>query len=420
MAMQIRKAERRQAKLRLGVAGPSGSGKTYSSLVLALALAQGGKVGLIDTEHGSGDLYAHLGDYDVIRIEAPYTVAKYLEALNTFENAGYALIIIDSLTHAWAGEGGLLDKQGKIADSDPRGNSYTAWRKVTPEHNRLVEAMLASPAHLIATVRSKQEYSQEKDDKGKTVVRKLGMAPVQREGMEYEFTVFLDLGMDHTATASKDRTSLFDGEYIKIDQRVAKRLLAWLNTGAAPEPQRPESDADADASGEERADELRSLESRIADFELSFVEIGTLPELAAQFDAAQKHLRAHIASLGAEAMRPFVERLVAAKDRRKNAIQNIAAADTAEAGGAPGNAAAAKAPEKSTALCAPEDVEKLERIATGVGLTREEAYATLGIKFFRELPLVGYAAAVDKLLDAGKAKSAPAKGGKRARQEAVV
>ena len=227
--MAIRKAERKKAKLRLGIAAPSGAGKTYSALLMAFGL--GGKVGLIDTEHGSGDLYAHLGDYDIIGIEAPYTVAKYTAAIKEFEEAGYSTIIIDSLTHAWSGDGGLLDKQGKIADRGT--NSFAAWRTITPEHNALVDAMLKSPCHIIATMRSKQEYVQEKDDKGKSTVRKVGMAPVQREGMEYEFTVMLDIDMGHIASASKDRTSLFDGQFFKIDQGTGARLLEWLETGAS-------------------------------------------------------------------------------------------------------------------------------------------------------------------------------------------
>jgi hypothetical protein len=320
MAVQIRKAERSQAKLRLGMSGPSGSGKTYSSIVLGLAL--GKKIGLIDTEHGSGDLYAHLGDYDIIQIEAPFTVSKYLEALRAFEAAGYDVVIIDSLTHAWSGEGGLLDKQGKIADQDPRGNSYTAWRKVTPEHNAMVEAMLASPCHLIATVRAKQDYAQEKNDKGQTVIKKLGMAPVQREGMEYEFTVFLDLAMDHTATASKDRTSLFDGEYFKIDKRVAKRLLDWLNTGK-PAEQRPPAAGD-DAGGEitaaQRVQLVNRLDDEVSEHQLGFVSCTTLPDLAAAFDRAVKHVRAQVAVLGAETVKPYIDRLIASKDARKDAM----------------------------------------------------------------------------------------------------
>lgn len=230
--MQIRKAERKKAKLRLGLSGPSGSGKTMGALKLAFGL--GGKVGLIDTEHGSGDLYAHLGDYDIISLLAPFTVAKYLEAIKAFETAGYGTIIIDSLSHAWAGDGGLLDKQGKIADKI--GNSYTAWRNVTPEHNALVDAMLQSDAHIVATMRSKTEYVLETNDKGKQAPRKVGLAPVQRDGMEYEFTVFLDVAIDHTATASKDRTSLFDGEYFKISEKTGAKLLKWLESGTEPEP----------------------------------------------------------------------------------------------------------------------------------------------------------------------------------------
>lgn len=229
--MEIRKAERKKAKLRLGIAAPSGAGKTYSALLLAFGL--GGKVGLIDTEHGSGDLYAHLGEYDIISIEAPYTVNKYVQAIKAFEAAGYSTIIIDSLSHAWAGDGGLLDKQGKMADRGT--NSFAAWRTITPEHNALVDAMLSSPCHIIATMRAKQEYVLETNAKGKQEPKKVGMAPVQREGMEYEFTVMLDVDMHHIASASKDRTSLFDGQFIKITSDTGKMLLDWLDMGVAPE-----------------------------------------------------------------------------------------------------------------------------------------------------------------------------------------
>lgn len=282
--MQIRKAERKKAKLRLGISGPSGSGKTFSSLKLAFGL--GGKVGLIDTEHGSGDLYAHLGDYDVITLEAPFTVAKYLEAIKAFETAGYGTIIIDSLSHAWAGDGGLLDKQGKIADKI--GNSYTAWRNVTPEHNALVDAMLQSDSHIIATVRSKTEYVLETNEKGKQAPKKVGMAPVQRDGLEYEFTVFLEIGIDHNATASKDRTEIFAGEYFKITEKTGKKLLAWLDSGAEPE---------AVVSPEQVA-ELQKLldatETSAADL-CEHASIRALPKMpAALFPKYQKYLAGKI------------------------------------------------------------------------------------------------------------------------------
>lgn len=231
--MQIRKAERKKAKLRLGIAAPSGSGKTYGAILIAKGL--GGKIGMIDTEHGSGDLYADLCDYDIVTISAPYTIEKYIQAIKLFEAYEYSSIIVDSLSHAWAGEGGLLDKQGKIADSG-KGNGYTAWRTVTPEHNQLVDTILQSKCHIIATMRSKTEYVIEKNSNGKDVPRKIGMAPIQRDGMEYEFTVMLDIDMNHVASASKDRTRLFDGLFFKIDESTGEKLNNWLEQGE-PEKQ---------------------------------------------------------------------------------------------------------------------------------------------------------------------------------------
>jgi hypothetical protein len=288
--MEIRKAERKKAKLRLGIAAPSGAGKTFGALQMAFGL--GGKVGLIDTEHGSGDLYAHLGDYDIISIEAPYSVSKYTQAIKAFEEAGYSTIIIDSLTHAWAGDGGLLDKQGKLADRGT--NSFAAWRTITPEHNALVDAMLRSPCHIIATMRAKQEYVLETNDKGKQTPKKVGLAPVQREGMEYEFTVMLDIDMHHVASASKDRTGLFDGQLFKISEDTGKTLLTWLETGAEP-PKMGEEDL------EERRGEILKAE--------------TMDELKASFGnayrAAEKLKDAHAMAM-----------LTDAKDQRKEELTN--------------------------------------------------------------------------------------------------
>ena len=230
--MAFRTAERKKAKLRLGLVGPSGSGKTYSSLLIAKGI--GGRIALIDTENGSGDLYAGMKDipqYDISTMSAPYTVEKYLEAIKEAEQAGYSVIIIDSLSHAWAGEGGLLDKQGKIADSG-RGNSYTAWRQVTPLHNQLIEKMLTSPCHIIATMRTKVDYVVEADSKGKQVPKKIGLAPIQREGMDYEFTVVFDIDLNHNAQVSKDRTASFDGQIFKPGEETGSTLKAWLDTGS--------------------------------------------------------------------------------------------------------------------------------------------------------------------------------------------
>jgi hypothetical protein len=225
----FQKATRKKAKARIGLVGPAGSGKTFSALQLAFGL--GGKVAVIDTEHGSADLYAHLGEYDVASITPPFTVQKYLNLIKEAEKE-YDIIIIDSLSHAWAGTGGLLEEVDKRAGA---GNKFAAWRDVTPLHNSLIDAILQSPAHIIATMRSKTEYVIEENEKGKKVPRKIGMAPVQREGMDFEFTLVFDIEQSHhLATASKDRTSLFDGVCNKIDREAGERLREWLESGDAP------------------------------------------------------------------------------------------------------------------------------------------------------------------------------------------
>ena len=228
--MAFRKAQRKKAKLRLAITGPAGSGKTYSALLLAFGL--GGNIAMIDTENGSGDLYSSLGDYDIQTLTAPYPPQKYIQAIHEAEHAGYSTVIIDSLSHAWSGEGGILDIQGKVASSSKSGNSYTAWRQVTPIQNKLVECILASPCHIIATMRSKTEYVQDKNERGYTEIRKVGLAPVQREGMDYEFGTVFDISPEHVAAVSKDRTGLFGDNVFNISEDTGKILRKWLDEGA--------------------------------------------------------------------------------------------------------------------------------------------------------------------------------------------
>ncbi|WP_300831990.1 ATP-binding protein [uncultured Bilophila sp.] len=227
----FKRAERKKARLRLALCAPSGAGKTYSALLIAQGL--GGRIAMIDTERGSGELYSHLCEYDVCQLEPPYTPRKYVEAIHEAERAGYSTIIIDSLSHAWAGQGGLLEEVDKRKG---RGNDFTAWRDITPMHNALVDAMLQSSCHIIATMRTKTAYEIVKDERtGKTKPVKVGLAPVQRDGLEYEFTVVLDIDIDkHVASASKDRTSLFDGERFVPSEETGRALLEWLESGAEP------------------------------------------------------------------------------------------------------------------------------------------------------------------------------------------
>lgn len=231
--IEFKKAKRSKAKLRLAISGASGAGKTYSALLIASGIVPMSKVAVIDTESGSADLYADLGDYSTVTINPPYSPKKYIEAIHTAENAGFELIIIDSLSHAWSGEGGLLDQQGKATESKYRGNGWAAWREITPLYNQLIETILHSPLHIIATMRSKTEYMQIEVN-GKKQIQKVGMAPIQRDGIEYEFTTVFDLSQNHTATVSKDRTNMFDGQYFTPSAECGKALLHWLTVGESP------------------------------------------------------------------------------------------------------------------------------------------------------------------------------------------
>ena len=227
------KAERKRATARVALCGPAGSGKTHSSLRLGGELGE--KILLIDTENHSGEMEAGkpgIPDYFVLPIEAPFDPAKFIDAIKAAEENDFDVVIIDSLSHVWAGSGGLLDQQGKIADRGT--NSFTAWRQITPKHNALVDAMLQSSCHIMATMRSKQEYVIEENERGKKAPKKVGLAPVQRDGLEYEFTIVFDIDQKtHTAISTKDRTSLFppDKSFI-ISDETGRLIKNWLENGA--------------------------------------------------------------------------------------------------------------------------------------------------------------------------------------------
>ena len=235
----FKKATRLQIPLKLALTGPSGSGKTYSALLLARGLVgKKGRIALIDTENRSASLYADLaGEFDTLEVSPPYTVDKYAEGVDAAIEAGYDVLIIDSITHCWAGEGGLLDQKNSLDARGGRQNQYTNWAPITKLHEQFKGKILSSPIHIICTMRSKQDYVLEQNDKGKSAPRKVGMALIQRDGMEYEFTTVFDIAMNHEATASKDRTGLFDGKYFKITGKTGKELLKWLGAAAElPEP----------------------------------------------------------------------------------------------------------------------------------------------------------------------------------------
>lgn len=229
--IEIRKAERKRSKLRIGMSGPSGSGKTYSALMVALGLANGWeKVLLIDTENGSGELYSHLGPYNVITLEAPFTPERYVEAIQAGEAAGMEVIVIDSVSHEWDGPGGVLEANERLAIAKFKGNTWAAWNESTPRHRRFIQAIVSSKCHIITTARSKTETVQGEDKK----VKKLGMKEIQREGFEYELTANFNLDRDgNYAIASKDRTGLFiNRDPFQLAEETGREFLAWNDAGA--------------------------------------------------------------------------------------------------------------------------------------------------------------------------------------------
>lgn len=228
--MQFKKATKAQARLRLALDGPSGSGKTYTSLAVGSAL--GPKVAMIDTEHGSGSKYADRFNFDTLELR-DHGPLEYIKGIRAAEQAGYDVLIIDSLSHAWTGRGGALELVNRQQRTER--NSFAAWRTVTPQHNQLIDSMLACRCHLIATMRTKTEWVLEEDERGKKVPRKVGMAAVQRDGMEYEFDVVGDLDAQHVLRVSKTRCAELDSsEWGKPGSEFAGVLKAWLSDGVEP------------------------------------------------------------------------------------------------------------------------------------------------------------------------------------------
>lgn len=226
--MELQKAQRHQVKLRIGLSGPSGYGKSYSALLLAHGITDDWtKIAIIDTENNSASLYSHLGDFNVLALQEPYTPERYIEAINICENAGMEVIIIDSISHEWQGKGGCLEIHEML------GGRFSDWAKVTPRHNAFLDAIIQSKSHVITTSRRKVDYSIDQDSNGKTKVTKVGMKEITRDGYEYELTINFEFINDRNLVkASKDRTGLFVGkpEFI-INTSTGKKLLDWCSQG---------------------------------------------------------------------------------------------------------------------------------------------------------------------------------------------
>jgi hypothetical protein len=235
--MSFIKATKSKQYLRLLLSGPSGSGKTYSALILASVLAKkrGCKVALIDSERGSGSLYADKFAYDTQELNPPYAPENYLTMIDEAVKEGYKVIVVDSISHEWMGQGGILDIHTM------KGGQFQNWKDVTPRHRKFIDGLVGVPADIICTSRTKTEWDIGKDDRGKMDIKKVGTKLEQREGMEYEYTVAFRLDNKNTANPEKDRTGLFlraDGNEFtgKIDDEVGTLIWNWLQSGEeAPE-----------------------------------------------------------------------------------------------------------------------------------------------------------------------------------------
>ena len=233
----VKKAERSKIYAKIALMAPSGGGKTYGSLLLATGMAdeikretgKEAKILMLNTEHTRGSYYANEFNYDIYDVEAPHEPEKYIQLINEAVQLGYDILIIDSASHEWEGKGGCLELQ-QIA-----GGTYQAWAKVTPRHNRFINAIADSPIHIIATMRGKDQYEVEKDDRGKTSVKKLGVGAKQRDGFEYEFTAtFLIDQKTNMAEVQKDNTHIFENEgAVKLSKEHGRRIIQWANSGDA-------------------------------------------------------------------------------------------------------------------------------------------------------------------------------------------
>jgi AAA domain len=247
MALEFRKASRKQVKMKLAIAGPSGAGKTASSLLIAYGLAgDWSKVGVIDTENGSSELYFNqrfgdtkIGEYVIYDMKPPYKPELFIEVLLAMAETGVEVIVIDSLSHEWIGRGGILDEYNKM------GGKFSDWAVLTPRHDRLIDTIRHLPVHVIATMRSKQEYAQAETN-GKKKVEKLGMASQQRDGMDFEFTTVLQMNMQNFAETDKDRTHMFPVDQIfQPTAETGKKILEWCKLGIELEPEKKASVAEA-------------------------------------------------------------------------------------------------------------------------------------------------------------------------------
>jgi hypothetical protein len=226
-------AKRERAYFKGAIKGVAGSGKSYSMLMLLLGMSKkmGKKIAIIDTENGSINLYDHLGEFYVLPFDPPFHPERYIKAIDLCVANGFELIGLDSISPEWSGVGGCLDIHSNL------GGQFHHWAKVTPMHNAFIDSILQAKAHIICTMRSKQDYAIGEKN-GKKIVEKLGLKEIQRDTVEYEFSTVLNVEQNHFALASKDRTGLFsDSIPFIVTEKDGERLFEW-SMGSTKNPQK--------------------------------------------------------------------------------------------------------------------------------------------------------------------------------------
>lgn len=254
MGLEFQKAEREQVWLKVLLSGPSGSGKSYSALKLATGIAKRckSKIAYIGTEGSRNKYYADKFDYDLLELDEPFTCEKYIEAVNAAVEAGYKVLIIDSMTHEWKWLNDVHDKMP--------GNSFTNWGKLKPRHHKFMDKVLNSPIHVIATARGKDDWVLEEKN-GKQVPKKVGLGQQQDKDISYEYTVSFMIAQDtHIASVDKDNTELFGDKYEVLTERDGEKLYEWANDGKIPEPKKPTPD---ETGSNDVEDELKSIKAQI-------------------------------------------------------------------------------------------------------------------------------------------------------------
>lgn len=268
-AIQFEPASKAQAKLKAALFGPAGSGKTFSALRIATGIARavspgGGRIAVVDTERGSASKYADRFTFTTCRL-GDRTVDGYVAAFAAAAEAGCDVLVIDSLSHGWQE---LLQEVDRLARAKYRGNTWSAWSEGTPKQRRMVDALLDFPGHVIATMRTRTAWEVASDERGKVRPVRVGLAPEQGKGIEYEFDVLLELSPDHIATVIKDRTGRYQDAVIeKPDEAFGQALAEWLQEGAPP-PARPAAHPPEPPQGPQEAD-LARLEGLVAEHGLT-------------------------------------------------------------------------------------------------------------------------------------------------------